>query len=100
MQNEPFWQFLATYSTRTLRLSLKRKTHLPRSCQAAPREVFRFRTALPAIVAYASCVQRSSVVLVIAYSMLSGYTVVTTNGKENGRLTVVHVCDSRVDLYN
>ena len=40
----------------------------------------------PAIVAYASCVQRSSVVLVIALSMLSGYTVVTTNGKENGSM--------------
>lgn len=86
MQNELLWQFLAACSTRTLRLSLKRKTRLPRGSQAAPREVFHFGTALPAIVAYASCVQRSSVVLVIALSMLSGYTVVTTNRKEHGRM--------------
>jgi len=39
-----------------------------------------------AFVEYASSVQRSSVVLVIALSMLSGYTVVTTNGKENGSM--------------
>ena len=42
--------------------------------------------AASAIVAYASSVQRSSVVLVIALSMLSGYTVVTTNGKEIDRM--------------
>ena len=34
-----------------------------------------------AFVEYALSVQRSSVVLVIAFALLSGYTVVTTNGK-------------------
>ena len=37
------------------------------------------------IGAYALSVQRSSVVLAIAFSMLSGYPVVTTNRKENGQ---------------
>ena len=53
---------------------------------AAPGEVFRFKGAFPALVASASSVQRSSVVLIIAFSKLSGYTVVTTNGKENDRM--------------
>ena len=53
---------------------------------AAPGEVFRFKGAFPALVASALCVQRSSVVLVIAFVLLSGYTVVTTNGKEHGSM--------------
>ena len=88
MQKRRFWKIPATYWNRTPFLSKKEKNHLfPWSWpmdSAAPGEVFRFKGAFPAIVAYASCVQRSSVVLIIAFSMLSGYTVVTTNKKEHG----------------
>ena len=44
------------------------------------------------MIAYDLSVQRSSVVLVIAFSMLSGYTVVTTNVKENGSIEQKNLC--------
>lgn len=53
---------------------------------AVPGEAFYFKKTLPALVEYASCVHHSSLVLVIAFVRLSGYTVVTTNGKENGSM--------------
>lgn len=48
------------------------------------------------IGAYALSVQRSSVVLAIAFSMLSGYPVVTTNRRENGQ----HGTEKRTSALN
>ncbi len=74
MQKRLFWEFLGMLGTRTLGLSEK-ANHKPPAAAGPPADLqAAFWLSAAAIVASASFVRHSLVVLVIAFAMPFGYT--------------------------